>query len=332
MTTRRALTLAAAVLALVMSDATVDAHDVAVTGIVRVVISEVSADTYTLTFLDAGTPALADTHGILPAGCQRDAAEGQADRGLPRVVFRCDRQLTSEDTITIPWKLAGLVAAANWRDGTTASAYFTGDGRAIEVRLGELRAAAGSRMRLMRRYFVLGAEHIAFGIDHLLFVLGLVLLVRGPGSLVKTITAFTIAHSLTLGGAVMGLISVDSGAVEATIALSIVLLAREVVKGAHGERHLVHRRPWLVAGAFGLLHGFGFAGALGDIGLRAPDIPLALLFFNLGVEAGQLVFVAALLAVNSGLRLRHRKGAPRLEPALGYALGIVATFWFMERL
>ena len=218
-------------------------------------------------------------------------------------------------------------------------------------------------------YFVLGVEHILFGIDHLLFVLALVLIVRGVGLLVKTITAFTIAHSITLALAALGLVHVPSAPVEAIIALSIVFVATEILRirtagrfslslrGTSGERagergglesntllsltlssrggegvnsSLTARAPWLVAGAFGLLHGFGFAGALSEVGLPANDIPLALLFFNVGVEAGQLAFVVAALGVIALLRrVRLPEWAPLLPP---YAIGSVAMFWVIQRL
>jgi len=175
-------------------------------------------------------------------------------------------------------------------------------------------------------YFVLGVEHILFGSDHLLFVLALVLIVRGVGLLVKTITAFTIAHSLTLALATLGVVHVPSTPVEAVIALSIVFVAAEIVRSRRGEHGLTERAPWLVAGTFGLLHGFGFAGALAQVGLPQNDIPLALLFFNLGVEAGQLAFVAAVLCVIALVR-RVRLPAPEWAPLVPpYAIGSVAMF------
>ena len=178
-------------------------------------------------------------------------------------------------------------------------------------------------------YFVLGVEHILFGIDHLLFVLALVLIVRGVGLLVKTITAFTVAHSITLALATLGVLNVPSAPVEAVIALSIVFVASEIVRTRRGQAGLTERAPWLVAGAFGLLHGFGFAGALSDVGLPANDIPLALLFFNLGVEAGQLAFVAVVLSIAALLRRIHLpRWAPIIPP---YAIGSVAMFWVIER-
>jgi hydrogenase/urease accessory protein HupE len=181
-------------------------------------------------------------------------------------------------------------------------------------------------------YFVLGVEHILLGIDHLLFVLALVLIVRGIGLLVKTITAFTIAHSITLALATLGFVKVPSAPVEAVIALSIVFVAAEIVRARRGDRGLTESAPWLVAGTFGLLHGFGFAGALAQVGLPQNDIPLALLFFNLGVEAGQLAFVGAVLALIAGAQ-RIRLPAPEwARLATPYAIGCVAMFWVIQRL
>lgn len=180
-------------------------------------------------------------------------------------------------------------------------------------------------------YFVLGIEHILLGIDHLLFVLALVLIVRGVGLLVKTITAFTIAHSITLTLAALGVVEVPSAPVEAIIALSIVFVAAEIIHRRQGRSGLTERAPWVVAFTFGLLHGFGFAGALSELGLPPNDIPLALLLFNLGVEAGQLAFVGvvlALIALLARLRLPLPRWAPWLPP---YAIGSVAMFWVIQR-
>jgi hydrogenase/urease accessory protein HupE len=180
-------------------------------------------------------------------------------------------------------------------------------------------------------YFRLGVEHILFGVDHLLFVTGLVLIVRRLGRLVKTITAFTLAHSITLALATLGFVHVPPAPVEATIALSIVFLARELVRLRRGEVGLAARHPWVVAFAFGLLHGFGFAGALAEVGLPEHDIPLALLLFNLGVEAGQLIFVAALLVLREALRRAGRM--PRwLTGTPAYGIGAAAGFWLVARL
>ena len=180
-------------------------------------------------------------------------------------------------------------------------------------------------------YFGMGVEHILLGIDHLLFVLGLVLIVRGAGLLVKTITAFTVAHSITMALATLGFVHVPQAPVEAVIALSIVFLASELARQHRGQFGLTARCPWLIAFSFGLLHGFGFAGALAEVGLPETDIPLALLMFNLGVEAGQLLFVAGVLAL-TWLAARLVPSVPRwLRDVPAYAIGSLAAFWLFER-
>ncbi len=181
-------------------------------------------------------------------------------------------------------------------------------------------------------YLVLGIEHILFGIDHLLFVLALVLIVRGVGLLVKTITAFTLAHSITLALATLGFVKVPAAPVEAIIALSIVIVAAEIIRTWRGERGLTERAPWLVAFTFGLLHGFGFAGALSQVGLPPHDIPLALLLFNLGVEAGQLAFVGAVLTVIALIRHSKLPLPPWSQLVPPYAIGSVAMFWVIQRI
>ena len=185
-------------------------------------------------------------------------------------------------------------------------------------------------------YLVFGIEHILIGIDHLLFVLVLLLLVSDMRKLLWTITAFTVAHSITLSLAALKLIYIPVPPVEACIALSIVFVASEIIRARRGIPSLSERRPWLVAFTFGLLHGLGFASVLGDIGLPQTDIPAALLFFNVGVEIGQLLFVAAILAAGWVIR-RARLRAPQfvnpefapLMPA--YLIGSVAAFWTIER-
>lgn len=180
-------------------------------------------------------------------------------------------------------------------------------------------------------YFVLGVEHILLGIDHLLFVLSLLLIVVGRRKLIGTITAFTAAHSITLALATLGLVHVPGPPVEAVIALSIVFVAAEIVRRQKGESGLTARAPWLVAFTFGLLHGFGFAGALSEVGLPQKAIPLALLTFNLGVEVGQLLFVAAALAVFAAWRRVSSTTPEWAGPIPAYAIGGVAAFWVIER-
>ena len=149
-----------------------------------------------------------------------------------------------------------------------------------------------SRWQVVKLYTKLGIEHILIGIDHLLFVLGLLLLVNGFRLLIQTITAFTLAHSITLALSALDLVHIPQAPVEAVIALSIVFLAREYLMVLRGQDSLTARYPWIVAFSFGLLHGFGFAGVLQEIGLPQQDVPLALLTFNLGVEIGQLIFIS----------------------------------------
>ena len=181
-------------------------------------------------------------------------------------------------------------------------------------------------------YFVLGVEHILGGVDHLLFVLALLLIVHGGRRIVATITAFTLAHSLTLVAATLGWVHVPGPPVEAMIALSIVFVAVEVVQGLRGRPSLTARAPWVVAFCFGLLHGFGFAGALAEVGLPQTSIPVALLLFNVGVEVGQLMFVAAVLGARTLLTrplTRLPEWALYLPP---YFIGTVAMFWVIERI
>jgi len=184
---------------------------------------------------------------------------------------------------------------------------------------------------VIKTYTKLGIEHILLGIDHLLFVLALIIITMGKWKIIKTITAFTLAHSITLSLAALGYVNFPTPPVEAVIALSIVFLAVEIVKNQNGKETLTSKKPWLVAFTFGLLHGFGFAGALSNIGLPQQDIPFALAFFNVGVEIGQIVFVLIVLAFIK--LLSYRKNWPmilkRIPP---YAIGSLATFWMIERI
>ncbi len=191
------------------------------------------------------------------------------------------------------------------------------------------------RLEVARAYFLLGVEHILLGIDHLLFVLALLLLVKGARRIIATVTAFTLAHSLTLAGATLGFVHMPGPPIEAVIALSIVFVASEIIHGRRGSPGLTEQYPWVVAFIFGLLHGFGFAGALTDVGLPRNSIPIALLFFNVGVEIGQLLFIAAAFAVNaSAQRIARRIDAPRPTWAWSvppYAIGGLAAFWVIQR-
>lgn len=181
-------------------------------------------------------------------------------------------------------------------------------------------------------YVELGIGHILYGIDHLLFVLGLLLIVRATRLLLKTITAFTVAHTITLGLATFGVVHLSPTPIEAVIAMSIVFLAVEIAQSQRGIIRLTYNRPWLVAFAFGLLHGFGFAGTLAQIGLPPHDIPAALLFFNIGVETGQIAFVIAILAFVYSLREVDINWPAWSYQIPSYAIGSLASFWFLQRI
>lgn len=192
-------------------------------------------------------------------------------------------------------------------------------------------AARPDRMQVLHSYFAIGVEHILLGWDHLLFVIALVLLLRRWKPVVLAATAFTVAHSITLAGASLGLLGMPQRPVEALIALSIVFLALEIVRLRAGRESWTLRFPWAIAFAFGLLHGFGFAGALASIGLPEGEIAAALLSFNLGVEAGQLLVVAAALALLAAV---ERLAQPALAPALriaAYGIGITGSYWLIDR-
>jgi hydrogenase/urease accessory protein HupE len=182
-------------------------------------------------------------------------------------------------------------------------------------------------------YLGLGVEHILLGIDHLLFVLALLLLVRGWRQVLVTITAFTGAHSITLAAATLGWVHVPQTPVEAVIALSIVLVAAEIVHRERGVSSFAQQWPWAIAFTFGLLHGFGFAGALNEIGLPQQAIPLALLFFNIGVEFGQILFIVTVYVVWA-LSRRLLVGLPKPITSYGpaYIIGTLAAFWTIERI
>ena len=270
----------------------------------------------------------------LPERCRYLDGEGApaVGRSAVRYEFDCGAApLTANDVLSLPWLREGVFVSARWLDGVTVTQFFRRSGDRIDVRLSALSAGAGSVLDTAQRYTLLGIEHILSGVDHLLFVLGLLLLATGLWSLLKTITAFTLAHSITLAAAALGLVELPSRPVEAAIALSIMFVAVEVVRRQQGASDFAMGRPWLVAFGFGLLHGFGFAGALAEIGLPRDQIPVALLFFNVGVELGQLMFVAVVLAMGWMVR-RMGIAWPRWATFVpAYGIGTIAAFWLLER-
>ena len=180
-------------------------------------------------------------------------------------------------------------------------------------------------------YVQLGVQHILLGVDHLLFVLGLMLIVSDPWMLVKTITSFTLAHSITLAIATLGYASAPLPPLNAAIALSILFLGPEVVRTWRGETSFTIRHPWVVAFAFGLLHGFGFASGLTSMGLPKAEIPLALLLFNVGVELGQVAFVLLVILLERSLRVLEVRWPRLVEHLPGYAVGTLGAYWTIQR-
>lgn len=266
----------------------------------------------------------------LPAHCRQldDPAAAEPDEAGPRF-FRVDcgtRGLRGErlGVAGLGGSRVDVIVRIAWRDGQTTTGV-------LQSGLEELTvpgvAAGAPTATVLWRYGRLGVEHILSGADHLLFVLGLLLLVDGWRRLALTITAFTLAHTVTLALAVLGLVAVPTAPVEAAIALSIVLVAVEVARPLDAPATLARRFPWVLAFLFGLLHGLGFAGALVDLGLPPDHVPAALLGFNAGVEVGQLLFVTAMLVP---VRLLRRAPAwVRLVPA--YAIGTLVMAWTLER-
>jgi len=216
-------------------------------------------------------------------------------------------------------------------DGSYRSYTITAANPTVSV-LGAGALTLDNQIELGRTYLAYGIDHILLGADHLLFVLGLIWLVPSGYRLVKTITAFTIGHSLSLAAVGFGLFGVPERPLNAAIALSIAFLGVEIIRFQRGEATLTTRRPWLVSFCFGLVHGIGFAGALAGLGIERALLPVALLFFNLGVEIGQIAFVLLVLA----LLWAHRRldaRLPRWGAALpAYAIGSVAMFWFIGRI
>jgi len=211
-------------------------------------------------------------------------------------------------------------------DGSTHSAILRPNAPTFEI------PARESKKEVALATYRMGITHILEGYDHLLFLLALMLIVTGFWRLVKTITAFTVAHSITLALATLGLVHFPTAPTEAVIALSIVFLAAEVIRMRNGEVVLTQRYPWVVAFGFGLIHGLGFAGALSQVGIPEHEVPLSLLMFNLGVETGQIFFVTAVALLLAGIRripVTPPRGAWRLAP---YAIGGLATFWTIQRI
>ena len=303
-------------------------------------IRQVDASTYDLLWK---VPAKGDRRlGLyvrLPGYCRNSEATSSFAGGayIERWRAACDGGL-EDGTIAIDGLAAtrtDVLARVEYSNGRTQTVRLTPSQPEFKV-MGTAGPAA-----VVRTYFKLGVEHILLGFDHLLFVLALLFLVEGWRRLVATITAFTMAHSLTLAAATFGWVQVPQAPVEAVIALSIMFVAVEILHRQQGQAGIATRKPWIVAFIFGLLHGLGFAGALREVGLPDDAIPLALAFFNVGVEAGQLLFVATVfLLFRLFGQLMNRRGATAERSSLpgaavsrpaSYVIGTLAAFWLIER-
>ena len=268
---------------------------------------------------------------LLPEGCTNitePAVQTLVSGAVERWIVDCGEMGLTNETIVIEGLSAtqtDTLLRIQLADGSMHTTVLRPESPSFLV------PEKASRSKVAGSYLLLGIEHILGGFDHLLFVLGLLLIVSNARLLIKTITAFTLAHSVTLAVAALGFVYVPQAPVEAVIALSILFLATELVKHKRGVAGLTVRAPWLVALSFGLLHGFGFAGALTEVGLPQSDIPLALLFFNVGVEAGQLIFVAGVLVVIWMINKIKFRWPVWAEQAPAYAIGSLAAFWFIQR-
>ena len=303
-------------------------------------VQESGADKFDVTWkVPANGDYRLSLYARLPKECTGAPDQGSFAGGafIERWQAKCPGGLVGR-TISIEGLSAtrtDVLARVERLDGTTQTVRLTPDRASFEV------TAAPDRLEVAKTYFVLGVEHILSGVDHLLFVLGLLFLVGSWRRLVATVTAFTVAHSITLAAATLGWVHVPQAPIEATIALSVMFVAAEILRDAHGHPGLAKRAPWIVAFVFGLLHGFGFAGALQQVGLPEKDIPVALLFFNVGVEVGQLLFIAAVVAALSVLtRLFRKRGTTEHGPwhseamirtPVAYMVGSVAAFWVVQR-
>jgi hydrogenase/urease accessory protein HupE len=267
-----------------------------------------------------------DVHDVVERGAQ-ELSDSLVER---RVIDAGPRGLTGNriEFVGLQATITDVLVRVQLLDGTHSTTLVRPSKPWVDI------VTSQGPLAVAAAYLSHGVEHILFGFDHLLFVLALILIVPSWRVLLWTITAFTLAHSITLSLATLGVVHIPGPPVEATIALSIILLACEIVRLGRGEPSLTARWPWVVAFIFGLLHGFGFAAALIDIGLPQNDIPLALFSFNVGVEVGQLLFIGVVLSLMSCVRRIHVPPLVERRAPTGaaYAIGITAAFWFIERL
>jgi HupE / UreJ protein len=229
------------------------------------------------------------------------------------------------DFVGLQGTITDVLVRVQMHDGSFSTTLVRPSQAWVEI------AAARGTVAVASTYIAHGVEHISFGVDHLLFVLGLLLIVQNRWMLLKTVTAFTVAHSITLAIATFGYADAPVVPLNAAIALSILFLGPEIVRSWRGETSLTIRKPWLVAFLFGLLHGFGFAGALTSAGLPRQDLPLALLSFNVGVEVGQVAFVMLIILLERSFRQLEIRWAGWAQSLPGYVVGSLGAFWTIQR-
>jgi hydrogenase/urease accessory protein HupE len=295
-------------------------------------VTQTGDDTYDVRFKVPARGAMRlGLYVSLPDSCTNEtqpSTEGAGNAIVERLSVRC------------PGGLAGCQISIDGLSGTFTDVVVrveSLDGAIQSTRLKPdqpsfIISAAPTWLDTARTYFMLGLEHILLGIDHLLFVLALLLLVRNTWMLVKVVTAFTVAHSITLALAALGWAQVPQAPVEAVIALSIMFVAAETLRQNWNEDSLASKAPWAIAFSFGLLHGLGFGGALKEIGLPQSDVPLALLTFNLGVEAGQLLFVFTVLGLKAVAERALTVKVLWARAVAGYGIGSLAAVWFVQRI
>ncbi len=260
---------------------------------------------------------------VFPKGCElQDAAppEVTASALLHRWLTDCDLSQATIHISGLSLTLTDVLVQVDDADGASRNYLLRPEDPTLDLSSDTAPALS---------YLIIGIEHLVFGIDHVLFVIGLVLFIRDPWMLLKTITAFTVAHSITLALSVLQLVQLEQGPVEAVIALSILFLARELAQGEEKRSRLTLGSPWIMAFVFGLLHGLGFAGALSDIGLPEDSLWLSLLLFNVGIELGQIAIIAVVLVL---LRLGAKFTTLTQTARIGaYAMGAMAAFWTIDR-
>jgi hydrogenase/urease accessory protein HupE len=279
-------------------------------------------------------PAVGDMrlsiHPRFPENCKpaSDVASYRAsDSYTERLSLACPGGLNGR-TIAIDGLAATMTDVLVRIERTDGSAQIARLTQSVSVLVVD---ASPGRLQVARVYSVLGVEHILTGVDHLLFVLALIIVTRGGWKLAKTVTAFTLSHSITLTAATLGFVQVPQRPVEAVIALSIVFVAAEILRMQRGIESITVSSPWMVAFSFGLIHGLGFAGGLSDAGLPVAHIPTALLFFSLGVESGHFLFIGvvlSLLALVARVRIPFPRWTELVPP---YAIGAIAMFWVIQR-